>query len=153
MLNQTPRNNNPLIGLKAMVDTKKEQQELRELIEECRTMLTESRSVTTSSELILAKLKRTLNGFLLVGIPIVATFFGSYLYNSNRMTKIEATRMTDEVLYEKFATKQKVVYLQNDIYDINNAAYESSPFGSADDIEKQYTKALKEFMGDVSRGM
>lgn len=90
---------------------------------------------------------------LVVAVPIIATFFYSYVDNKERMTRIESTRMTDDQLYEKFATKQKVVYLQNDIYDINNAAYESSPFGSADDIEKQYTKALKEFMGDVSRGL
>jgi len=119
-------------------DIKTAEQELRELI--------------TEAKLVLAKTKKTLNGMLIVAIPILATFFYSYVDNSNRMTTIETTRMTDEQLYEKFATKQRVVFLQNDVFDLNNSIFKQNDWTVNEDIEKEYTKALKAFIGDVSRG-
>lgn len=121
-----------------MEDLKTPEQELRELIAE--------------SKAILARLKKTLNGFLIVGIPTILAFFVTYVADSNRMTTIETTRPTLEQTDAKYASKQSVIFMQNDIFDLNNSVYKLEEWVVTADVEKEYVKILKEFNGDVSRG-
>lgn len=121
-----------------MTEHKTPEQELRELIAEGKT--------------ILVKLKKTLNGIIYVGVPVLIAFIGSTYYSNSRIATIEATRMTNEKIEEKFATKQQIVFLQNDITDLNNFVFSRNPLVQTEIFEKRYTQALKEFMGDVSRG-
>ena len=68
--------------------------------EQLAKLIAEGNLMIANGNTILAKLRKTLNGFLYVGIPTIALFLGSYWYNNNRMTTMENTRMTDEKLEE-----------------------------------------------------
>lgn len=129
------------------------EEKLERLIAEGNAMIANGNLMVANGNAVLLKLRKTLNGFLLVGIPIVATFLGSYWYNNNRMTTMENTRMTDDQLEEKFATKAGVVFLQNDIFDMNMATFVTNNGLLQSNIEKQYNKALKQFTGDITRGV
>ena len=48
--------------------------------------------------------------------------------------------------------EERVVFLQNDVFDLNNSIFKQNDWTVNEDIEKEYTKALKAFIGDVSRG-
>lgn len=139
-----------------MIPTERELRMLIEdskvLMEENRSLMKENRSLVSEGKATFAKMKKTLNGMLLVAVPILATFFYSYVDNRERMAKIESTRMTDEVLYEKFATKQRVVFLQNDLLDLSTSIFKQNDWTVNEDIEKKYNKILRSFTGDVSRG-
>lgn len=115
-------------------------------------LICEANLMINNGNTLLTKLKKTLNGFIYVGIPTIALFIGSYWYNNNRMTVMENTRMTDDKLEEKFATKAGVVFLQNDIFDLNNSVYTLNGVVTQAYAEQQYNKALKQFTGDISRG-
>lgn len=128
------------------------EEELRELIAESRIVLMENKASVSESKQVLAKLKKTLNGFLIVGIPTIIAFFVTYVSNSNRMTAIETTRLTTEQTDAKYASKQSVIFMQNDIFDLNNSVYKLEEWVVTADVEKEYVKILKEFNGDVSRG-
>ena len=129
------------------------EERLEKLISEANLMITNGNMMVSNGNTLLAKLRKTLNGFIYAGIPTIAIFLGSYWYNNNRMTVMESTRMTDDKLEEKFAMKADVVFLQNDIFDMNMSAYMMQGGVTQSYIEKQYNKALKQFTGDVTRGV
>ena len=120
--------------------------------EQLAKLIAEGNLMIANGNTILAKLRKTLNGFLYVGIPTIALFLGSYWYNNNRMTTMENTRMTDDKLEEKYATKAGVVFLQNDIFDLNTSAFTTKDGITQTYLEKQYNKALRQFTGDITRG-
>ena len=130
-----------------------QQEQLTILIAQGNLMIANGNKMVEDGNTILIKLRKTLNGFLYVGIPTIALFLGSYWYNNNRMTTMENTRMTDDQLEEKYATKAGVVFLQNDVFDLSNSTYVSKEGVSQREVEKQYNKALKQFTGDVTRGV
>lgn len=115
-------------------------------------LISDGNAMITNGNALLIKLRKTLNGFLYVGVPVLVIFVGSYWHNNNRMTTLETTRMTDKELQEKFASKDAVVFLQNDVFDLNNAVFKKSEWVVESDVEKEYIKALKQFTGDITRG-
>ena len=115
-------------------------------------LIAEGNVMVANGNALLGKLRKTLNGFIYAGVPTICIFLGSYWYNNNRMTVMESTRMTDDKLEEKFATKTSVVFLQNDIFDMSNTCYSLKDANMQAYLEKQYSKALKQFTGDVSQG-
>ena len=135
----------------AMDEHLTQQEQLTILIAQGNLMIANGNKMVENGNALLTKLRKTLNGFLYVGIPTIALFLGSYWYNNNRMTTMENTRMTDEKLEEKFATKVGVVFLQNNIQDLNTSIYKTNDWVVQEDIEKEYNKALKQFTGDVTR--
>lgn len=133
--------------------------ELRLLIEDAKLIITqhkESLELTNKTlikaETTLGKLKKTMYGFIVVAIPIVITFFYSYVDSRDRLTKIETTRMTTDELNAKFATKADVIFLQNDIFDLNSSTFKENDWVVQKDVETAYSRALKQFVGDITRG-
>ena len=94
-----------LYNFTAMDEHLTPQEQLAKLIAEGNLMIANGNKMVENGNTILVKLRKTLNGFLYVGIPTIALFLGSYWYNNNRMTTMENTRMTDDQLEEKYATK------------------------------------------------
>jgi len=45
------------------------------------------------------------------------------------------------------------VFQQNNMFDMNKASFQYRPMVSEQNMELTYIKALKEFNGDVSRGI
>ena len=119
--------------------------------EQLKQLITQGNLMIANGNILLTKLKKTLNGFIYVGVPTIAIFLGSYWYNNNRMTVLENTRMTNEKLEEKFAAKSDVVFLENNIFDMNCTAFTLQGGVTQSYLEKQYNKALKQFTGDITR--
>lgn len=119
--------------------------------EQLKQLIAQGNLMIANGNILLTKLKKTLNGFIYVGVPTIAIFLGSYWYNNNRMTVLENTRMTNEKLEEKFAAKSDVLFLQNNIFDMNCAAFMLQGGVTQSYLEKQYNKALKQFTGDITR--
>ena len=140
-----------LYNFTAMDEHLTQQEQRAKLISEGNLMIANGNKMVENGNTILAKLRKTLNGFLYVGIPTIALFLGSYWYNNNRMTTMENTRMTDDKLEEKYATKAGVVFLQNDIFDLNTSAFTTKDAVTQAYLEKQYNKALRQFTGDITR--
>lgn len=119
-------------------DIKTAEEELRELISEAR--------------LVLLKTKKTLKGIILTAIPIVLTFFYSYVDNRIKLAAMEETKLPKTEAESTYAKKTDVVFLQNNIYDMNKSSFVYNPNTTEERMELSYTKALKQFLGDVSRG-
>jgi hypothetical protein len=62
-----------------------------------------------------------------------------------------ALKMDKSEVYEKFPTKASSLYFQNDIYDMNKSSFVIKSESDELSIDKKYTKAQKEFIGDVTR--
>jgi hypothetical protein len=60
-------------------------------------------------------------------------------------------KLDEREAYEKFATKTKTVFLLNDVMEINETFFSIRESTKIETIENKYEKALREFMGDVSR--
>lgn len=108
-------------------------------------------TLITDANNVLIKLKKTLTIFLYVGIPIIAMFFYSFVDVRLRIGSVEDTKLSLTDADAKYATKSSVVFLQNDIYDMNNTMYQYRMGMTEQRMESYYTKALKAFMGDLSR--
>ena len=120
-------------------DIKTAEEELRELISEAR--------------LVLLKTKKTLKGIILTAIPIVLTFFYSYVDNRIKLTTMEDNKLPKTEAESTYAKKTDVVFLQNNIYDMNKSSFVYNPNTDEFRMELSYTRALKQFLGDVSRGI
>lgn len=134
------------------------QEELRLLLDDVRSATAESRKATDENKkatdenkLVLAKMKKTLNAFIIVAVPVVLTFFYSFVDVRTNMATMEEKKLDKAEAEQKYASKAEVVFLQNDIYDLNNAMYAMKQGMSEEKMEAIYTKALKQFMGDVTR--
>ena len=121
-----------------MEDIKTPEQELRELIAE--------------SKLVLSKLKKTLNVMLVIAGIVFIPFLYSFISVQVRLSDIENTAISKEEAYEKLPTKADIIYLQNDLYDLDGFSFVHKDGITEDQREKAYNKSLKKFNGDVSRG-
>lgn len=101
---------------------------------------------------VLAKLKKTLNVIWMVGGGTVIVFFMSFVDIRSRMATLEESSLSKTEAADKYATKADVVFFQNNIYDMNNSSFVFKQYADEDKIERMYTKALKQFVGDVTRG-
>ena len=130
---------------------KTSEEELRMLIEESKSLIDKNQSMITKGEATLAKMNKTLKGFVATAIPIVLAFFWTFYDNGRTMARMEEAQLTKTEAESKYATKASVVFLQNDIYDMNNSAFVYSISTTEERMELSYTKALKAFLGDVTR--
>ena len=120
-------------------DIKTAEEELKELI--------------TEAKLVLVKTKKTLKGIILTAIPIVITFFYSFVDNRTKLATMEENKLPKTEAESTYAKKTDVVFLQNNIYDMNKSAFVYNPNITEQRMELSYTRALKQFLGDVSRGV
>lgn len=107
--------------------------------------------IIKESSLVLIKLKKTLNVLWYVGGGVVVTFFLSFVDVRSRMATLEETKISKDKVEEKYATKAGVVFLQNDIYELNASTFEPQSGIDEAKVEMKYNNALKTFFGDVSR--
>lgn len=120
-------------------DIKTAEEELKELI--------------TEAKLVLVKTKKTLKGIILTAIPIVITFFYSFVDSRIKLATMEENKLTRTEAESTYAKKTDVVFLQNNIYDMNKSSFVYNPNTDEFRMELSYTRALKQFLGDVSRGV
>lgn len=102
---------------------------------------------------VLTKLKKTLSVIWMVGGGTVVVFFMSFVDIRSRMATLEENKLPKTEAEAKYATKADVVFLQNNIYDMNNSAFVYNSDMNEQRLELSYTKALKQFMHDVSRSV
>lgn len=121
-------------------------------MEELKTPEQELRELIAESKLILGKMKKTLNVMLGIALVVFIPFLYSFVSVQVRLSDIEKTAMTKEEITNKFATKTGVIYLQNDLYDMDGFTFKMNEGVDEERREKAYTKALKEFNGEVARG-
>ena len=102
---------------------------------------------------VLTKLKKTLNVIWMVGGGTVIVFFMSFVDIRSRMATLEENKLPKTEAESTYAKKTDVVFLQNNIYDMNKSSFIYNPNTDEFRMELSYTRALKQFLGDVSRGV
>ena len=105
--------------------------------------------------MIFIKLRRVINVLITVGAGIFITFLYSFIDARSRLATLEsekASKVEVSSTLEKYSLKSGVIFLQNDIYDMNKLFFEYRDNVDEQKLELSYTKALKEFNGDVTRG-
>jgi hypothetical protein len=102
---------------------------------------------------VLTKLKKTLNVIWMVGGGTVIVFFMSFVDIRSRMATLEENKLPKTEAESTYAKKTDVVFLQNNIYDMNKSSFVYNAYTTEERMELSYTKALKQFLGDVSRGL
>jgi len=127
--------------------------ELRMLIEESKALIDQNKAMISKGEATFTKMNRTLKGFVVTAIPIVITFFYSFVDSRTKLAAMEESKASKTEVEAVYATKADVVFLQNNIYDMNNSTFVFNSTASEEKMEKTYSKALKQFMNDVSRGV
>jgi len=129
------------------------EEQLHALINESNLVLTKMKS---ESSLIFTKLRKTINVLIYVGSGIFLAFLLSFVDVRSRMATIESEKISKvevDTKLEKYSLKTGVIFFQNNMYDMNNAYFQRKPMMSEQNMELTYIKALKEFNGDVSRGI
>jgi len=127
--------------------------ELRMLIEESKSLIDKNQLMIAKGEATLSKMNKTLKGFVATAIPIVLAFFWTFYDNGRTMARIEESSLSKTEAADKYATKADVVFFQNNIYDMNKSSFVYNAYTTEGRMELSYTKALKQFLGDVSRGL
>ncbi|MFA7301978.1 MAG: hypothetical protein WC069_06730 [Candidatus Shapirobacteria bacterium] len=102
---------------------------------------------------VLTKLKKTLNVIWMVGGGTVIVFFMSFVDIRSRMATLEENKLPKTEAESTYAKKTDVVFLQNNIYDMNKSSFIYNLNTDEFRMELSYTRALKQFLGDVSRGV
>ena len=128
------------------------EEQLHALINESNLALSKMKS---ESNMIFTKLRRVVNVLITVGAGIFITFLYSFIDVRSRMSTLEsekASKVEVSSTLEKYSLKSGVIFLQNDIYDMNKLFFEYRDNVDEQKLELSYTKALKEFNGDVTRG-
>jgi len=131
---------------------KSAEEQLHALINESNLVLNKMKS---ESNMIFVKLRRVINVLITVGAGIFITFLYSFIDVRSRMSTLEsekASKVEVSSTLEKYSLKSGVIFLQNDIYDMNKLFFEYRDNVDEQKLELSYTKALKEFNGDVTRG-
>ena len=131
---------------------KSTEEQLHALINESNLVLNKMKS---ESNMIFTKLRRVINVLITVGAGIFITFLYSFIDVRSRMSTLEsekASKVEVSSTLEKYSLKSGVIFLQNDIYDMNKLFFEYRDNVDEQKLELSYTKALKEFNGDVTRG-
>ena len=132
---------------------KTSEHELRMLIEENKGLLEQNKSMLARGDATFVKMNRTLKGFIATAIPIVLAFFWTFYDNGKTLTRIEEAKVSKTEAESIYAKKTDVVFLQNNIYDMNKSSFVYNPNTDEFRMELSYTRALKQFLGDVSRGV
>ena len=132
---------------------KTSEHELRMLIEENKGLLEQNKSMLARGDATFVKMNRTLKGFIATAIPIVLAFFWTFYDNGKTLTRIEEAKVSKTEAESTYAKKTDVVFLQNNIYDMNKSSFIYNPNTDEFRMELSYTRALKQFLGDVSRGV
>lgn len=127
--------------------------ELRMLIEESKMLIEQNKSMISKGEITFVKMNKALKGFILTAIPIVITFFYSFVDNRTKLATMEENKLPKTEAETTYAKKTDVVFLQNNIYDMNKSSFVYNPNTTEQRMELSYTRALKQFLGDVSRGV
>lgn len=131
---------------------KSAEEQLHALINESNLVLNKMKS---ESNIIFVKLRRVINVLITVGAGIFITFLYSFIDVRSRLATLEAEKASKvEVssMLERYSLKSGVIFLQNDIYDMNKLFFKYKDNVDEQKLELSYTKALKEFNGDVTRG-
>jgi len=128
------------------------EEQLHALINESNLVLTKMKGEST---LIFSKLRKLINVLITVGAGIFITFLFSFVDTRSRIATLESEKVTTVEMnskLESYASKSSVIFLQNDVYDMNKMFFSYRPNVEEQKMELTYTSALKQFNGDVSRG-
>ena len=128
------------------------EEQLHALINESNLALSKMKS---ESNMIFTKLRRVINVLIAVGAGIFITFLYSFIDVRSRLATLEvekASKVEVSSMLERYSLKSGVIFLQNDIYDMNKLFFKYKDNVDEQELELSYTKALKEFNGDVTRG-
>lgn len=128
------------------------EEQLHALINESNLVLTKMKS---ESNIIFTKLRRIINVLITVGAGIFITFLFSFVDVRSRMATLESEKVSKIEIKEqldKYSLKSSVIFLQNDVYDMNKMFFSYRPDAQESKMELTYTSALKQFNGDLTRG-
>jgi len=128
------------------------EEQLHALINESNLVLT---NIKTESNKIFSKLRKTINVLIVTGSVLFLAFLYSLVEVNSRIATLESSKVSKEVLDEKldkYSLKTGVIFFQNNMYDMNKAYFQYKPMVSEQNMELTYTRALKQFNEDVSRG-
>ena len=131
---------------------KSAEEQLHALINESNLVLNKMKS---ESNIIFVKLRRVINVLITIGAGIFITFLYSFIDVRSRLATLEvekASKVEVSSMLERYSLKSGVIFLQNDIYDMNKLFFKYKDNVDEQELELSYTKALKEFNGDVTRG-
>lgn len=131
---------------------KSAEEQLHALINESNLVLNKMKN---ESNIIFVKLRRVINVLITVGAGIFITFLYSFIDVRSRLATLEvekASKVEVSSMLERYSLKSGVIFLQNDIYDMNKLFFKYKDNVDEQELELSYTKALKEFNGDVTRG-
>ena len=126
--------------------------QLRALINESNLVLT---NIKTESNKIFSKLRKTINVLIVTGSVLFLAFLYSLVEVNAKIATLESEKISKvelETKLEKYSLKTGVIFFQNNMYDMNKAYFQYKPMASEQNMELTYTKALKQFNEDVSRG-
>ena len=83
---------------------------------------------------------------------IIVVFLVPMLVTSGTNSVKNAKQMDSDEIYELFSTKERTVFLQNRIYEMNEKKFMKAASKEGINTDEEYGTALKEFIGDKSRG-
>lgn len=83
---------------------------------------------------------------------IIVVFLVPMLVTSGTNSVKNAKQMDSDEIYELFSTKERTVFLQNRIYEMNEKKFMKAASKEGINTDEEYGTALKEFIGDESRG-
>jgi len=83
---------------------------------------------------------------------IIVVFLIPMLVTSGANSVKNAKQMDSDEIYELFSTKERTVFLQNRIYEMNEKKFMKAASKEGINTDEEYGTALKEFIGDKSRG-
>jgi len=129
------------------------EEQLHALINESNLVLT---NIKTESTKIFSKLRKTINVLIVTGSALFLAFLYSLVDVNAKIATLESEKISKTELdarLEKYPLKTSVIFFQNNMYDMNKAYFQYKPMVSEQNMELTYTKSLKEFNGDVSRGI
>jgi len=129
------------------------EEQLHALINESNLVLT---NIKTESNKIFSKLRKTINVLIVTGSVLFLAFLYSLVEVNAKIATLESEKISKTELdtrLEKYPLKTSVIFFQNNMFDMNKASFQYRPMVSEQNMELTYTKALKEFNGDVSRGI
>ena len=128
------------------------EEQLHTLINESNLVLT---NIKTESNKIFSKLRKTINVLIVTGSVLFLAFLYSLVEVNAKIATLESEKISKvelDVKLEKYSLKTGVIFFQNNMYDMNKAYFQYKPMVSEQNMELTYTKALKQFNEDVSRG-
>ena len=82
---------------------------------------------------------------------IIVVFLVPMLVTSGTNSVKNAKQMDSDEIYELFSTKERTVFLQNRIYEMNEKKFMKAASKEGINTDEEYGTALKEFIGDESR--